>query len=250
MDSNQTVALLMFIIIPTICELIFIYQIRVNYRRYRMIADNATSKIRSAPQGYVELKGVAAGDPNYEYANAPFSHRPCLWYEVKTYEKKISEDSEGNEKTEWDLIYTNSSSTPYRLVDDTGSCLLYPEGADITPTNKLSVYSAYSSVSAEEILSGRTVGDYDKYRFVESVITADAPLYALGQFETTFDEQEKPQHALVKPEFADHPFVISTKEEENLLTSYRNRIIGFSIGVILVLPFYAGAHMMFTQFNH
>ena len=50
--------------------------------RKRLIEDTPTSRIRSAPQGFVELAGVAGvfeGEPII----APLTQRPCCWYRYR-----------------------------------------------------------------------------------------------------------------------------------------------------------------------
>jgi hypothetical protein len=59
------------------------------FRRARALADTDTARIRSAPQGYVELKGRAGlmdGDPII----APLSGLPCCWYRYRI-ERKTSD---------------------------------------------------------------------------------------------------------------------------------------------------------------
>ena len=67
----------------------FAYLIYYSYgilKRYRFMDGTATSKVRSAAQGHVELKGLGEWMNNDEI-HSPFSNRRCLWYHC-TIDKK------------------------------------------------------------------------------------------------------------------------------------------------------------------
>lgn len=57
-----------------------------NLKRYRTVADTPTSRIASAPQGYVELVGRGQQPPGAGLLS-PISGLPCLWYRYRVERK-------------------------------------------------------------------------------------------------------------------------------------------------------------------
>jgi len=53
-----------------------------NLKRYRTVADTPTSRIASAPQGYIELVGRGSQPPG-DNLISPVNGLPCLWYRYR-----------------------------------------------------------------------------------------------------------------------------------------------------------------------
>ncbi|GAB4115403.1 MAG: GIDE domain-containing protein [Sideroxydans sp.] len=123
--------------------------------RYRLILGTPTSRIASAAQGYVELLGHA--HPEGAPIMSKFLLLPCLWYRYQ-HERK-------NQKNEWHTVETGESSTPFRLDDGSGSCVVDPRGAEIIARHK----------------DRWQVGDE---RFTEWKVLELDEVYALGEFKT------------------------------------------------------------------
>ena len=128
-----------------------------NYRRYRQIHDLPTSKVASAAQGYVELFGRAemlAGDP----VIAKLSGLPCCWYSFEL-EEKTSDDK-------WKTLESGKSVEHFLLKDDTGECVISPDGAEVlTCDNKTWVRG--------------------RHRYTECLLLPASVLYAIGEFATS-----------------------------------------------------------------
>lgn len=128
-----------------------------NYRRYRQIHDLPTSRIASAAQGYVELFGRCEALPGTLLAS-PLSATTCCWHAWRTRRK--------NSRDEWETVDSGRSVAPFLLIDDTGRCLVMPEGA--------------------EVLSGHTKTWREGEReYTEWLLLPYTPLYAIGAFATT-----------------------------------------------------------------
>ncbi len=128
-----------------------------NYRRYRQIHDLPTSRIASAAQGYVELSGhsdLLAGDP----IASPLSHTPCCWYSYEIEEKQ------SNDK--WHTVDSGKSVKHFFLVDNTGQCVISPDGAEVL---------THDHKSWQE-------GDR---RYQEWLLPPKGVLYAIGEFATS-----------------------------------------------------------------
>jgi hypothetical protein len=158
--------------------------------RARAIEDVPTAKIRSAPQGYVELIGEAQamhGEPIV----APLSKEPCCWYRYSIESRKGGE---------WRMVRRETSDGLFLIRDETGECIVDPEGADVTPKTRRvwhgdagdALTVVVSPRGAEGLRLGpvimRSTGGLDaRYRYTEEVIHSGDPLYALGDFKTLDD---------------------------------------------------------------
>jgi hypothetical protein len=124
-------------------------------RRRRAIDDTPTSKVASAAQGYVELKGKGkplGGMPLL----SPLTGLPCLWYRYRI-------ERRSNDK--WVYEGGGESDSSFILDDGTGQCLIDPEGAEILATR-----------------NDRWVKN--NRRYTQWLLIERDPIYALGQFVT------------------------------------------------------------------
>jgi hypothetical protein len=97
-----------------------------NLKRYRTIADTPTSRIASAPQGYVELAGRGRQPPGATLVS-PISGLPCLWYRYKI---------ERKDGDRWEHVESSVSHDTFGLDDGSGKVLIDPEGAEILTSHK------------------------------------------------------------------------------------------------------------------
>jgi hypothetical protein len=161
-----------------------------NLHRARLIEDTPTSRIRSAPQGYVELIGEAAimkGEP----VLAPLSGTACCWWRYKVERK--------NDKG-WRIVRNGVSESLFLLRDETGECIIDPDGAQVSPSEKNVWYGAVASPGVGPDVGPGTFrnnlqlgklrithhsdlfnGDY---RYTEETILPGDPLYAIGLFKS------------------------------------------------------------------
>ena len=167
------------------CFLIF--KIYKTYHRYRFISDTATSKITSAAQGYVELKGLGEMMPGMELVS-PFSHRRCLWYQCIVEKRNTT-----GKYTGWSEQSNETSDDIFLLKDDTSECLIIPEGAFVIPSEESFWYGSSSHDKTrgrlKSWLMSRYIG-FGSYRFTEKLITVADPLYAIGLFKSVEKNSE------------------------------------------------------------
>lgn len=156
-------------------------------RRKRVIEDTPTALIRSAPQGYVELQGMAElmdGDP----IHAPLSMRPSVWYHYQV-EHRENRYTDGRRSSRWVTVDKGRSDELFYLVDTSGRCAIDPEGAAVTPTHR-NVWYGTSRVPGRYHESdgtwwARGLGQMGKpYRYVERRIEPGEAIYAVGHFTT------------------------------------------------------------------
>lgn len=172
----------------TLASLAAFYYAFRNLFRARLIEDTPTSRIRSAPQGYVELIGEAAmmrGEP----VIAPLSGTPCCWWRYVIEHKK---------ENNWRVQRRATSESLFLIRDETGECIIDPDGATISPSDRQVWYgpSAVPSAgpdigigtlhSSTSSLFGMRISITNTftsdYRYTEETILPGDPLYAIGLF--------------------------------------------------------------------
>jgi hypothetical protein len=126
-----------------------------NLKRYRTVADTPTSRIISAPQGYVELVGRGRQPPG-DGLISPVSGLPCLWYRYRV---------ERRNGDRWEQVESGVSHDTFGMDDGSGSVLVDPDGAEILTSHK--------EVS--------TAGDYRK---TEWTLIEGEPIYIIGEHVT------------------------------------------------------------------
>ncbi len=174
----------------TCVSLVSFYGIFRFVRRMRFIEGTPTSRVRSAAQGYVELDGIGLlmrGTPIV----APLSGLTCTWYSIKI-EKK--ESVSGGRRDRWTTVRSATSDDLFLLRDETGDCVIDPDGAEVTPSIS-EVWYGDSPSWATGLQRGRTglfASAQYEYRYTEKRMHPNDPLYAIGQFHTLGGSQELP----------------------------------------------------------
>lgn len=176
----------------------------VGLRRARLIEDAPTAKVRSAHQGYVELIGTAATLPG-EPIISRLTQIPCCWHRYRI------EEHHGKS---WRTIDSGQSDDLFLLRDDTGECVIDPEGAHVDSTHGKSWFGSSLAESfpggyardaqahnpslggmlAQRISRNLSFG-MGQYRFSESVLLEGDPLYAIGWFKSHDDSDREKDHA-------------------------------------------------------
>ena len=103
-----------------------------SFQNARVMEDMATSKIRSAAQGFVELSGIQhplEGTP----LSAPLTGSACTWWDYKIEKRESTRNSKGQESTSWSTVEKDTSVGFFHMKDETGEILVNPMGADVTP---------------------------------------------------------------------------------------------------------------------
>jgi hypothetical protein len=159
-----------------------------NLRRARVIEDTPTSRIRSAAQGFLELQGVAElmdGQPIL----APLTGTRCAWYRYK-----IEKHQRSGKSRNWVVKEQGTSDELFLLRDDTGECVVDPEGAKVTPSGKDIWYGDSERPVGGPAGAQRWFGG-NRYRYSEWRILAGDPLYAIGYFHTQSSAADMPSTA-------------------------------------------------------
>ena len=175
--------ILLFGVVSALC-LYLLYRCYKDYQRFRYMDGTATSKIRSASQGYVELKGLGEWMPG-DQIHSPFSGNRCLWYHCLIEKKQRS-----SKRTSWTNISNQLSESLFHLVDETGVCTIDPEQAHVVPEIARKWYGFGLDAqnnppkSKKGWMTFSLSSGLGSYRFTEKLIRPASQIYALGNFET------------------------------------------------------------------
>lgn len=146
-------------------------------RRAWRLADTPIARIRSAPQGYVELYGHArlmAGPPIL----APLSLLPCAWYRYQVEEQC---------NRRWQTVDSGESDSLFLLDDGTGRCVINPEGADFIKIRR-DVWYGNESGARTHALWGMGAA----YRYTEQRLMPGEEVHMIGWFQTVGGLREAP----------------------------------------------------------
>jgi hypothetical protein len=147
------------------------------WRYARLIDDTPTSRVRSAAQGYVELSGRARLTAGANLLS-PLSRRPCVWWLFRIERKRSN-----GKNTQWETINRGVSELPFLLVDETGECLVKPQGAEVHPGDKAVWYGATpwpaGQPDASGFFGGRMLAEY---RYTEHRIYEHERVDVIGAF--------------------------------------------------------------------
>ena len=147
-----------------------------DFRTHRLIQNTPTARIRSMPMGLVEIQGEVI--PRSTLA-APFSSRPCAYWEVDI----ATETRRG----QWNIVHKNHSGHPFFLQDETGVTMVLPQGSD-TRINfgveeecaGLSLPECYASYLRGENLALRDFWQLSAMRFRERILEEGQHVFVLG----------------------------------------------------------------------
>ena len=146
------------------------------YSRLQLVRDTPKSMIRSAAQGYVELQGQARlmpGDPII----APLSRMRCVWWRYR-----VEEYVRSGRSSHWQTVRKETSPGLFLVVDETGQCVVDPDGAEVYPSAKDTWYGDSEMPEGGPALGKLSIGS--SYRYIEERMLHDDPLCALGYFHT------------------------------------------------------------------
>jgi len=198
--------------------IIFISSLFYNLNLLRILRTTPTSKIRSAAQGSVELKGKLSHIENKLIA--PFSKKSCCWYKfvVEAHNLVVVESFDfesilknytlcgldldnpnlGHKKDNWVEILRGKSLNSFAVINDNGgSSLLNLHDAEIE------AHYIESWIVGKPILERfddimvikgfEKPSSFHKYRITEHRIHKDQDIFALGFFRT-LKAHENPYH--------------------------------------------------------
>lgn len=204
-----------------------------NWRLARLIDDTPRSRVRSAAQGYVELGGRArlpAGTVNC----SPITGRPCVWWLYR-----IERANVGSKGSRWQVVDRNVSTQVFVIEDETGSCLVNPQDADVRPTETTVWYGAEAWPTGGFAAGGTALFGNRAYRYTEHRIVDSEFVNVIGDFRTVggvnsadttgevmtlLAEWKQDQPALLQRFDSNHDGVLSQSEWELARLAARRQV--------------------------
>lgn len=169
------------LLLATVIGFVFSF---ITLHRKRVMEDTPTSKIRSAAQGYVELAGTGhlmEGQPIV----SPLTGTICTWYEYK-----VEEHRQSGKNSSWVTVRSGTSDELFLIKDETGQCIIDPEGAKVTVRNKNTWHGNEASPMGNPLSTKKKKKFYSglighkRYRYTEKLLQANESLYAIGLYKT------------------------------------------------------------------
>ena len=167
-----------------------------SHGRSRLLADTPITRIRSAPQGFVELTGRARmmdGPPIL----APLSGLPCVWYHTaETHMERFSlldlfDDIRHRlYYRDWRLSsrrWSQVSDALFLIEDGTGQCVVDPDGAEFSMARRS---RWYTDDDGFKIFAPLGLGA--SRRCIEERIMVGDEVHVLGEFRTVGGGREAP----------------------------------------------------------
>ena len=168
------------------------------WRQNRLVGDTPISRVRSAAQGYVELRGRGIPMPNAR-ESAPLTGKPCTWWRYEI------EERNSESRRSWGVVDSGTSDAPFLLDDGTGQCLVYPQGAEVF-ANAKDVW--YGSTSWPDVRIPDGTGFFGKladvllsggrYRYTEYRMQPHEPVCALGEYRSGGNGTLSPDRAVAE----------------------------------------------------
>jgi hypothetical protein len=185
----------------------------------RVETSRAAEVAGMAPGSPVEVKGTLRCESPLE---SEMAHQRCAYYlsqvirEYQETERDADGDLETRRRSE--VVASNERFAPFAVEDDSGAVGVRGEGAEVDALQVMNRFERDADPSGGITLGGITVnlGERERtigYRYVESVLPLDAPVYVLGA------AQEDGE--IGAPSDGEGRFLISHRSEEQLEKKFR-----------------------------
>ena len=245
-QPEEWIKFLIILFIVFFCAISCLKAFVVAVRDIRCLEDIPTAKIRSVPQGYAELNGIAQ---QVEGTKLPISERgeECLWY------RSWYEDDKGRK------VALKESKNCFYLVDDTGRCLVDPKDMEfsdkevingerlIKPGDKLHILGFFKTIRGNAAIDklinewmhdrrlnlykydANNDGQLDKEEWLR---VKQAAIQLLTAHETEI-RQHAELNLIEKPDNEKQSFIVSINCELNLIRTLKGKAFKHFIWFII-----------------
>ncbi len=224
-------------------------------RRAALVANTPTTPIGSATAGYREFEGRIEAGPGAPL-KAGLTGWPCCWFHARI-EKFVGSGTSNNREAGWQTVRDWTSDRPFLVRDETGVCLVDPDGAEVTPTDKSMWYGATekpedrnpAKVGPTESAKGmmEVAGTPNtKYRYSEERVYAGDPLLVLGEF-TAATEGRQSRSGTIGRGSGAQPFLFTTTSQADHIAL--SNVGGTAAIGIAALPLGRAALLVWLRFG-
>jgi hypothetical protein len=229
--------LLLFAVIFLVAGGVMLYFRRRSQQKAGLMSQTETSSASEvsslAPGTLVEVKGTVRCE---EPLTSEMSEKTCAYYSATVTREYLErdhddDDSPGSDRRS-EIISQNEQFAPFSVEDSSGSVPVSAEGAEVDARQVVNRFERNTGNEGPSISLGgatlnlgggeRTIG----YRFTESILPVDAPVYVLGTV------QESGEIGAPPPGESEHRFVVSHRFEEALGQSLGKTVLWLGVGAI------------------
>ena len=175
-----------------------------NQRIAQLIEDTPTSKTSDITSfGLYEIKGTIECD---DCTETPGTGEPCVWYRVVV-QQRVYTTYQGRRRSHWETTRDEEYGVTFQVRDAFGTFDVAPYGADVDVPEipKANEGSLMSFLGIDRLLADQKLSVWALYPGIE--------VYVLGEVQPNGSK-----NAIGRGE-GTYPFIISTKEESDLLRS-------------------------------
>ena len=228
--------LLLFAVIFLVAGGALLYFRNKNKQKAALMGQTETSNASDVsgltPGTLVEVKGTLRCE---EPLTSEMSEKTCAYYSAtvtREYLERDHDDDDGGSDRRSEIIAQNEQFAPFSVEDTTGSVPVSAEGAEVDARQVVNRFERNTGNEGPSISIGgaslnigggeRTIG----YRYTESILPVDTPVYVLGTV------QESGEIGAPPPGEAEHRFVVSHRSEEALGQSLGKTVLWLGVGAI------------------
>ncbi|MDQ3924927.1 MAG: E3 ubiquitin ligase family protein, partial [Actinomycetota bacterium] len=228
--------LLLFAIIFLVAGGVMLYIRRRTQQKAGLMSQTQTSNASEvsslAPGTLVEVKGTLRCE---EPLTSEMAGHTCAYYAATVtreyLERDYDDDDVGSDRRS-EIISQNTLFAPFSVEDSTGSVPVNAEGAEVDARQVMNRFERNTGNDRPSISLGgatlnlgggeRTIG----YRYTESILPVDAPVYVLGTVQESGEIGPPPSDE------AGHRFVVSHRSEGALFRSLGKTVMWLGVGAI------------------
>jgi hypothetical protein len=228
--------LLLFAVIFLVAGGVLLYFRNKNKQKAALMGQTETSGAADvsglAPGTLVEVKGTLRCE---EPLTSEMASERCAYYSSKVIreylERDYDDDDVGSDRRS-EVISQNEQFAPFTVEDETGSVAVNAEGAEVDARQVVNRFERNTGGEGPSIsLGGATVnlgegGRTLGYRYTETILPVDAPVYVLGTVQGGGGIGAAP------PGDEGQRFVVSHRSEEALGQSLGKTVLWLGVGAI------------------
>jgi E3 ubiquitin ligase len=227
---------LFFGILAWVATGVLLYFWRKTLRKTELMRRVKTSAVAEvtdvAPGAVVEVKGTLRCESPLE---SEMAGRTCAYYlsrVLREYEE-TERDPDGDLKTRRrsETVASNEQFAPFAVEDESGAVGVRAEGAEVDALEVVNRFERDTGGGTSITLGGFTVnlGGGERtigYRYVESVLPVDGPVYVLGAV------QEDGEIGAPRPGDEESRFLISYRSEEELEKKFKRDALWLGLAAL------------------
>ncbi len=197
-------------------------------RLIRKLQDTPTSKIGSAPQGFVQVGGLTQAREGAALY-VPELQVPCVWYRYEVYEEAVDNEDDARPQS------VQQTSQRFRIADRTGDCIVDPNGAEIDTRKSrrwvaggMQHHAHWIGVGEHVTVIGWLASLHPRPQVADELRRSD------GTHSGRYGQLEAVEHIVGKAPHEHLPYYIGASHEIFLLKKLRRQMKGYLLGFLIM----------------